>query len=71
MFDHGPRSASVIANMTCLLLKIPVESFERMSHEATDLATPILRAIAKTLAARIRTGNKHRGESVMFSRALQ
>ena len=71
MFDHGPRSASVVANTSCLLLKISVEAFERMSHEATDLATPILRAIAKTLAARIRMGNKHRGEAVKFSHALQ
>lgn len=71
MFDNGPRSASVVANTSCLLLKISVEAFERMSNEATDLATPILRAIAKTLAARIRMGNKHRGEAVKFSHALQ
>jgi len=71
MFDHGPRSASVVANTTCLLLKISVEAFERMSHEAADLATPILRAIAKTLAARIRAGNKHHGEAVKFAQALR
>ena len=71
LFDHGPRSASVVANTSCLLLKISVEAFEKMSQEATDLTTPILRAIAKTLAARIRMGNKHRGESVMFSQALK
>jgi len=71
LFDHGPRSASVVANTSCLLLKISVEAFERMSHDATDLATPILRAIAKTLAARIRAGNKHRGETVKFSHALK
>ena len=71
LFDHGPRSASVIAHTSCLLLKISVEAFEKMSQEATDLTTPILRAIAKTLAARIRTGNKHRGEAAKFSHALQ
>ena len=71
LFDQGPRSASVVARTSCLLLKISVEAFERMSHEATDLATPFLRAIAKTLAARIRAGNKHRGEAVKFSHALQ
>ncbi len=71
LFDQGPRSASVVARTSCLLLKISVEAFERMSHEATDLATPFLRAIAKTLAARIRAGNKHRGESVKFSHALR
>jgi len=71
MFDHGPRSASVVANTSCLLLKISVEAFEKMSRDATDLATPILRAIAKTLATRIRAGNKHRGEAVKFSHALR
>lgn len=71
LFDHGPRSASVVASTSCLLLKISVEAFEKMSQQATDLATPILRAIAKTLAARIRMGNKHRGESVMFSNVLK
>ena len=71
LFDHGPRSASVVAGTSCLLLKISVEAFEKMSQEATDLATPILRAIAKTLAARIRMGNKHRGESVMMTQALK
>ena len=71
MFDHGPRSASVVARTSCLLLKISVEAFERLSHDAADLATPFLRAIAKTLAARIRTANKHHGESVKYSQALQ
>jgi CRP-like cAMP-binding protein len=71
LFDHGPRSASVVARTSCLLLKISVEAFERLSHDATDLATPFLRAIAKTLAARIRAANKHRGETVKFSYALE
>ncbi len=71
LFDHGPRSASVVARTSCLLLKISVEAFERMSQDATDLATPFLRAIAKTLAARIRAGNKHRGEAVKYSHAMQ
>ncbi len=71
MFDHGPRSASVGARTSCLLLKISVEAFERLSHDATDLATPFLRAIGKTLAARIRAANKHHGEAVKYSQALQ
>ncbi|MSU59838.1 MAG: cyclic nucleotide-binding domain-containing protein [Pedosphaera sp.] len=71
LFDHGPRSADVVANTSCLLLKISTEAFERLSHEATDLATPFLRAIGKTLTARIRAGNKHHGESVKFAHALE
>jgi len=71
LFDHGPRSADVVANTSCLLLKISTDAFERLSHEATDLATPFLRAIGKTLTARIRAGNKHHGESVKFAHALE
>ena len=71
LFDHGPRAADVIANCSCLLLKISVDHFERLSHEAPDLATPFLRAIGKTLTARIRTGNKHQGEVVKIAHSLE
>jgi hypothetical protein len=48
-----------------------VDHFERMAHEAPDLATPFLRAIGKTLTTRIRTGNKHQGEIVKIAHALE
>jgi CRP/FNR family transcriptional regulator, cyclic AMP receptor protein len=70
LFDHGPRTADVVANTDCVLLKISVEAFELLSREAADLATPFLRAIGKTLTARIRAGNRHHGEAVKFSQAL-
>jgi CRP/FNR family cyclic AMP-dependent transcriptional regulator len=71
LFDHGPRSADVVANSTCLLLKISVDHFERIAREAPELATPFLRAIGKTLTTRIRTGNKHQGEAVKMAHALE
>lgn len=64
LFDRGPRSADVVAAVSSRLLKISVSAFETLAREAPDLATPFLRAIAKTLTARIRTGNKHHGEFV-------
>ena len=70
LFDHGPRSADVVANTSCFLLRISVQAFDRLSREATDLATPFLLAIGKTLTARIRAGNKHHGENVRFANAL-
>lgn len=70
LFDHGPRSADVVANSSCLLLKISVDHFERLAHEAPDLATPFLRAIGKTLTYRIRSGNKHQGEAVKIAHSL-
>ncbi|HUA68470.1 MAG TPA: cyclic nucleotide-binding domain-containing protein [Candidatus Saccharimonadales bacterium] len=58
LFDHGPRSADVVANVDSTVLKISVAAFDRLTREAPALATPFLRATARTLAARIRADNK-------------
>ena len=58
LFDHGPRSADVIANMDSTVLKISDVAFDRLTREAPALATPFLQATARTLAARIRADNK-------------
>ncbi len=71
LLDHGPRSADVVAATGSLLLRISATAFERLSREAPDLATPFLRAIGKTLTARLRTSNKHRRESFKIARALE
>jgi CRP-like cAMP-binding protein len=58
LFDHGPRSADVIANVDSTVLKISDVAFNRLTREAPALATPFLQATARTLAARIRADNK-------------
>jgi len=58
LFDHGPRSADVIANVDSTVLRISVTAFDRLTREAPALATPFLRATARTLSARIRADNK-------------
>jgi CRP-like cAMP-binding protein len=58
LFDHGPRSADVVANMDSTLLKISAVNFNRLTREAPALATPFLQATARTLSARIRADNK-------------
>lgn len=58
LFDHGPRSADIVANSDSTLLRISVAAFDRLTREAPALATPFLRATAKTLSARIRADNK-------------
>ncbi|HAV64072.1 MAG TPA: hypothetical protein DCY13_17110, partial [Verrucomicrobiales bacterium] len=58
LFDHGPRSADVVANLDTKLLKVSSAAFDRLIGEAPELAAPILHAIGKTLAARIRADNK-------------
>jgi CRP-like cAMP-binding protein len=58
LFDHGPRSADVIANADSIVLRISDVAFDRLTREAPALATPFLQATARTLAARIRADNK-------------
>jgi len=67
LFDHGPRSADVVANQSCLLLKISADAFQELSYKAPDLATPFLRAIGSTLATRLRAGNKRQGEAGLMA----
>jgi hypothetical protein len=69
LFDQGPRSADVVANADCLVVKISFSAFDRLSKAAPEIATPFLRAIGKTLTARIRADNKRYVESVKFSRS--
>jgi len=58
LFDRGPRSADVIANVDSTVLKISDVAFDRLTREAPALATPFLQATARTLAARIRADNQ-------------
>jgi len=69
LFDHGPRSADVVANTDSLLLKIPASKFEKLLTQAPDLAAPFLFAMAKTLTARIRADNKRYRDSIHLARA--
>lgn len=58
LFDNGPRSADVVANIDSRLIKISSGNFYRLIREAPALATPFLQAAARTLASRIRADNK-------------
>jgi hypothetical protein len=69
LFDQGPRSADVVANTDSVLVKISAEGFDELAAEAPDLATPFLRAIGRTLSARIRADNKRFGGSVKLGQA--
>jgi CRP/FNR family cyclic AMP-dependent transcriptional regulator len=71
LFDHGPRSADVVANQPSVLLKITTDALNRLTTDAPDLATPFLSAICKTLTHRIRADNKRFRDSITFARASQ
>jgi Cyclic nucleotide-binding domain len=69
LFDHGPRSADVVANNNSVLLKVSISNFQRLTHDAPELATPFLVAICKTLTARIRADNRRLRDSINVARA--
>lgn len=66
LFDHGPRSADVVANADSLLLKISAAAFDALAKAAPELATPFLRAVSHTLSTRIRADNQRLGDLVSF-----
>ena len=68
LFDRGPRSADVLANKDCVLLKVSIEAFDKLRVEAPELAAPMLHSLARTLAGRIRADNKRIKDSVNFAR---
>lgn len=69
LFDQGPRSADVVANLNGVLVKFTAGGFLSLMQKAPDLATPFLHAVARTLTARIRADNKRYRDSVNFARA--
>jgi len=69
LFDHGPRAADVVANTDALVVKLSAAAVDELAKTAPDLAAQFLRAVGKTLTARIRADNKRYGDSVKFARA--
>ncbi len=71
LFDHGPRSADVVANTNAVLLKVSTANFKRLTEDAPELATPFLVAVCKTLTARIRADNRRLRDSINVARATR
>jgi Cyclic nucleotide-binding domain len=71
LFDHGARSADVVANTDSLLLKISAEAFHEFIGGAPDLAATFLFGICQTLTARIRADNKRYRDSIAFARTAR
>lgn len=69
IFDDGPRSADVIANVESVLLRISKDTVAKLMAEAPGLATPMLAAICHLLTTRIRADNKRLDAAVRMARA--
>jgi CRP-like cAMP-binding protein len=68
VIDEGPRSADVVANTECLLLKISAGALKKVFREAPALAAPFLLGLSKTISTRIRTLTKRYEDSILFAR---
>jgi hypothetical protein len=69
LFDHGPRSADIVANQDSYLLKVNAAGLQTLANEAPEIATAFLHGVAKTLVQRIRADNKRFSDSVSFAHA--
>lgn len=68
LLDHGPRSADVVANLESVLLKIPLDAFEKIVKEAPALALPFFVALSRTVVSRLRHMSKRYEDTVHFAR---
>jgi CRP/FNR family transcriptional regulator, cyclic AMP receptor protein len=68
VIDEGPRSADVVANQECMLLKISAAALKRVFQEAPALAAPFLLGLSKTISTRVRTLTKRYEDSILFAR---
>jgi hypothetical protein len=69
LFDHGPRSADIVANQDSFLLKVSAAGLQALTNEAPDIAAAFLTGVVKTMALRIRADNKRFSDSVSAARA--
>jgi CRP/FNR family transcriptional regulator, cyclic AMP receptor protein len=69
LFDHGPRSADVVANVDSVVGRVSARTMDELGKKAPELAAPFLRAVGKTLTGRIRADNKRYGDAIKFNRA--
>jgi hypothetical protein len=70
LLDQGPRSADVVANEQCLLLKLTLDAFERMQKEAPDVAMPFVFNVTRSVVMRMRALTRRYNESLHLSQVF-
>lgn len=68
LLDQGPRSADVVANRDCILLKLSKENFERIIEKYPAIAVRFLTAMNRFLGGRIRATNEKFSRAQNFAR---
>lgn len=64
LFDRGPRITDAISDSPVTLFKMEGDKFRELCRQYPEIATPILLALGRTLAVRIRSDDKHLCEMV-------
>jgi CRP/FNR family cyclic AMP-dependent transcriptional regulator len=68
LFDEGARSADVIANRDCTLLKITKQAFDDMIEQHPAIGALFLRSMFRVVASRLRNMDKKYIDSMLLSR---
>jgi signal-transduction protein with cAMP-binding, CBS, and nucleotidyltransferase domain len=69
LFDEGPRTANVMTNKDSTFLKISKSNFNKLVHDHPGVAAAFLTALARFMAARLRSTNKMYSASLLFGKA--
>ena len=70
LFDHGKRSADIVANSEGVLLRLDVAVLDRMMDKQPEVAAPFLAEVAKKMSARIRADNeRHKKDTIIMQAA--
>jgi CRP/FNR family cyclic AMP-dependent transcriptional regulator len=67
LFDHGPRSADVVANTDSILARISSSAVEELSKDAPEVANLFLRRIGQTLSSRMRANIRRLADFARFA----
>lgn len=68
LFDEGARSADVVANRDCTLLKITKLAFDDMIVQHPAIGALFLRSMFRVVVSRLRTMDKKYVDSMVLSR---
>jgi CRP-like cAMP-binding protein len=71
MFDGGPRVTEAVTDTGVVLLKLTSLAFRRLCRLHPEIGNIILLALGRTLAARIRSDDKHLCEVMAMGRSVR
>ena len=71
LFDQGPRVTDAIADSEVTTIKVTLADFRRLCASDPEIAVPILLGLGRTLAARIRSDDKHLCEMMAMQQTME